>query len=542
MLALLFLGATALGPAAAATAAGPAPTWRACLSCHAEAGFSMATPSGENVALAVRAAELAGSAHRAVECRGCHPGVRLDAHPNGHLEADRDEFRRTASSICLTCHPAERLRATARHAALVSEDRPPACVGCHGSHGVQAVAALKSQGAPNDYCLICHSRPLALQRPDATVLQVAVDAAKLKASVHPKHRCADCHSGFSTTAHPSGAAADKNGRTLAAVRICARCHEDKLRQADGSVHFTLLRSGAQGAPGCSDCHLPHEVAPRERYATLAGTPCRGCHANIFAAYAGSMHGQALASGNHLDAPLCSDCHRAHDVQGSNRPELVRAACIGCHPTAIAIHGSWLPNAALHLDVVSCAACHAPTARRVVALRFAEQGTGRNLTEREVGDLFGGDVAQALDPTGEGIDGNGLWSALRRIESLRQHAAAKVDVVGRLEVARGADAHRLADKAGAVRACESCHEAGSATFERVAVSLARDDGRPKDFKAAPGMLTDAASLLSIHGFYALGATRHGVLDWLLVLAVAGGLSVVAIHLTFRIRAARARKEG
>ncbi len=77
---------------------------------------------------------------------------------------------------------------------------------------------------------------------------------------------------------------------------------------------------------------------------------------------------------------------------------------------------------------------------------------------------------------------------------------------------------------------------------MALTLARDDGRPKRFSASPGMLTDSASVLSVHGFYALGATRHSVLDWLLVLAVAGGLSVVAIHLTFRLRAARAHKEG
>ena len=97
-------------------------------------------------------------------------------------------------------------------------------------------------------------------------------------------------------------------------------------------------------------------------------------------------------------------------------------------------------------------------------------------------------------------------------------------------------------AAAVRDCGSCHTSGSTAFERVALSLARDDGRPKRFDGAPGMLTDAASVVSIHGFYALGATRHGVLDWLLVLAFAGALMVVALHLTFRLRAARARKEG
>ena len=77
---------------------------------------------------------------------------------------------------------------------------------------------------------------------------------------------------------------------------------------------------------------------------------------------------------------------------------------------------------------------------------------------------------------------------------------------------------------------------------MALTLARDDGRPKRFEASKGMLTDSASVVSVHGFYALGATRHMVLDWLLVLAVAGGLSVVALHLTFRLRAARAHKEG
>jgi hypothetical protein len=542
MLALLFLGALAGRPAAAVAAVGAAPTWRACLSCHEDAALVAATPRGERVALSVRAAELAGSTHRGVECRGCHPGVRLDAHPNGRVAADRDAFRRATAAACLSCHPAASLRAATQHAGVVFEDQQLACVECHGSHGVRPVAAWKSDGAPNDYCLVCHSRALALQRPDGTALQLAVDDAKLKASVHPKHACADCHTGFSTSAHPAGAAGDRNRRTIAAVRICARCHADKLRQAEGSVHFTLLRSGAKGAPGCTDCHHPHEVAPRERYASLAGTPCRGCHEQIFAAYAGSMHGKALASGSHLDAPLCSDCHRAHDVQGSNRPELVRAACLGCHPTAASLHASWLPNAKLHLDVVSCAACHAPTARRVVALRLVESGSGRSLTEREIADLFGGDVSRALDPGGTGIDGVELWSALRRIQSQRLASAANVDVVGRLEVARGADAHRLAAKGGAVRTCESCHEAGSATFDQVALSLARDDGRPKHFATTPGMLTDSASVLSIHGFYALGATRQGLLDWLLVLAFAGGLAVVALHLTFRLRAAHARKEG
>jgi hypothetical protein len=207
-----------------------------------------------------------------------------------------------------------------------------------------------------------------------------------------------------------------------------------------------------------------------------------------------------------------------------------------------MHSSWLPNATLHLDAVSCAVCHAPQAKRVVALRLVEQHTGRTLTEREVVDLTGGDVRAASEPAGSGMSGLDLWTTMRRLESRRQASAEKLDVVGRLEVVRGIDAHRLAGKSGAVRDCESCHTRDSKAFESVALTLARDDGRPKRFEGAPGMLTDSASVVSIHDFYALGATRHWVLDWLLVLAVAGGLMVVAIHLTFRLRAARAHKEG
>jgi hypothetical protein len=314
-----------------------------------------------------------------------------------------------------------------------------------------------------------------------------------------------------------------------------------MRQAEGSIHFTLLRSGQAGAPGCTDCHSAHAVAPKERYATLTGTPCRGCHEAIFSAYAGSMHGTARASGSHLDAPLCSDCHRAHDVKGSASAALVRAACLDCHEGAAKSHDAWLPNAALHLEAISCAACHAPTAERVVSLRLTEEGSGRTLTEREVRDLLGRDAGK-IDPASDGIDARELWDTVNLLESRRLAGAEKLRVVGRLEVARGASAHRLADKAGAVRSCESCHDANSKAFDRVALSLARDDGRPKDLNGSPKMLTEAGAMLSVHEFYALGGTRSVVLDWLLVLALAGGLSVVAAHLTARIWTARSRKEG
>jgi hypothetical protein len=77
---------------------------------------------------------------------------------------------------------------------------------------------------------------------------------------------------------------------------------------------------------------------------------------------------------------------------------------------------------------------------------------------------------------------------------------------------------------------------------VALVLGRDDGRPKRFEGTSGMLTDAAAVVSVHGFYALGATRAKVLDYVLILAVMGGFAVIALHLSARLLSARAHKEG
>lgn len=535
---LLLLGGLAglllAGPAAAA------PSARACLSCHADPGLAGVTGQGEPMSLAVSAGELRRSVHRDLSCRDCHPAVRLDAHPGALPAPSLAAYRAETSKACLACHGAGALGRRAHHGAVVFEDQELSCAGCHGAHGVRAIAAWKRETAENEYCLTCHAHEITLLLPGGETVALDIDRERLAASVHPDHRCADCHAGFSKDAHPAGSIGGRNRRELAAARTCGRCHAEKLRQVEGSVHYSLLLSGAAGAPGCTDCHSAHGVVAKERYATLAGTPCRACHREIFDAYAGSMHGVARFGAGHLDAPFCSECHRAHDVSGTASPERIRAACLGCHPQAPAAHAAWLPNAPLHLDAVSCAACHAPLAKRMVALQLVEKGSGRAVTEREVASLLGGDAARALDPAGDGIDGAELWSFLRRLEAGRADGLPGVALAGRLQVARGIDAHRLAGKAEAVRRCETCHQAGSSFFSQVAVRLAGEDGRPTRHAGAPGVLHAAASVIPVKGFYALGSTRTRALDWLLLLAVLAGLAVPALHITARALAARAAK--
>ncbi len=520
-------------PAAAETA------WGACLDCHEDPDLELTTAAGETLRLGVSPDELEASPHRELECRDCHEEVRLDEHPGDREVASIETWRAEAGRACRQCHSAGDFDRVPHHEPLAAAGAQPGCTGCHGAHGVLPVARWREAAGPNGYCLGCHGRGAAVPEPSGQAARLLdVDAGGLAGSVHAGHDCSDCHADYSASSHPGSGGEGETARRLAASRICAGCHDDKFEQVQGSVHFALLRAGSPLAPGCGDCHEPHAVAPRERYATLTGTPCRRCHDAIFEAYASSMHGVARANGGHLAAPLCSDCHRAHDVNGTARPELVREACGGCHPQAAAAHTAWLPNAALHLGAVACVACHAPEGERAVGLRVVDAASGRTLTVEEVTRLLGSDAAAFLEHGGEGVDGLDLWSALRRIGG--EPGASAVALEGRLEVPHGAEAHRLRPKSGAVRRCETCHTAGS--FGQVAVRLVDGEGRPRRVAAAPEVLVSPASVVPIRGFYALGATRIRVLDWLLVLAVLGGLTVPAVHGGARLLAARRARAG
>ena len=108
-------------------------------------------------------------------------------------------------------------------------------------------------------------------------------------------------------------------------------------------------------------------------------------------------------------------------------------------------------------------------------------------------------------------------------------AIDVTLLGRLEVTKSVDAHRLAASSEAVRSCENCHRSDAEPFQNVTVSMSRKDGRKESFKADPKVLNSAMSVDSVGGFYAPGGTRIKLLDGLLVLALLGGLAVPIGHI-------------
>ena len=108
-----------------------------------------------------------------------------------------------------------------------------------------------------------------------------------------------------------------------------------------------------------------------------------------------------------------------------------AACFGCHDGVLEAHQKWLPNAALHFEVVSCPACHSPYAQRKVDLMLIDsQGAKARGTEQIGVPLF--DASAHSD--GKGIDAATLWNLLQTLN--RAGIGGKTILRGRLDVRTG----------------------------------------------------------------------------------------------------------
>ena len=239
-----------------------------------------------------------------------------------------------------------------------------------------AFAADPAPSAADQNCLGCHGAAgMEKKLADGDTLQLHVPGDGYVKSVHGANGCTSCHSDVDPAKHPpeKNDIASKRSFALAMTQVCRTCHADKFEQWESSIHAALVRNGNPAAPICTDCHNPHAVI-KGAAATVEQAPCKNCHADIYTAYLGSMHAKARLHTKDSYAPICSGCHTAHAVKPiaagihGQGPE---AACFGCHAGVLEAHQKWLPNAALHFEVVSCPACHAPTAQRKVDLMLID---------------------------------------------------------------------------------------------------------------------------------------------------------------------------
>lgn len=395
------------------------------------------------------------------------------------------------------------------------------------SAGMGASAAGLSQ--EDQKCLACHGsagmeKPLA----DGETLSLHIQGDNFANSVHRIIGCAGCHSDIDLAKHPGDAPAIASGRafSIARAQVCAGCHTTESDQWKHGVHAALVAEGSPIAPICTSCHSPHAVMKGAAEA-MDTVPCKTCHGDIFTAYSGSVHGMLRGAGL-TQAPLCFSCHGAHNVKVPTADEGMKGVCLGCHKDAVAQHQSWLPNAQLHFDVVSCPVCHAPKAHRTVDL-VLYNSTQHKDASRPVG------VPEFESPTGTDAGPSGLSPAtlFNLLKTLnRPGVANKTSIKGRLDVSTGVEAHQLMPASAAISDCTTCHREGANAFQSVTISVAGPSGIPIRYGVNKNVLSSVISIDSISGFYAIGGTRIRFFDVLLVLALLVGFGGPALHLTVR----------
>ena len=319
-------------------------------------------------------------------------------------------------------------------------------------------------------CLSCHgSDGLTKDLADGKSLSLHVPGDPFAKSVHAAMGCAACHAEVDLKTHAQKPKAIASAREYAVnmAKLCAGCHEEAVKHNQASVHETLRTGGSASAPLCTDCHGSHAVSPRTAYDT----------------------------------------------------------CVGCHQAAKETHQKWLPNAGLHLEVVSCAACHAPAAKRMVDLRLYDGAAKKWVAEKQGRAEFE-NMARAIDTDNNGLDALELRKLLGQLN--RDEALQAKNLRGRIELRAAVEAHQLSGKLQAIKDCAVCHQQGAEPFQNVTVSMVSAEGKPLRYNAHKEILSSVLTVDALREFYAVGGTRNTLLDVLLVLAVLAGLAVPIGH--------------
>ncbi|OGW29138.1 MAG: hypothetical protein A2X56_03275 [Nitrospirae bacterium GWC2_57_13] len=497
----------------------------ACLSCHQMLSRSKTLANGETLSLRMTGTLFRGSVHEAVPCTGCHSDMSLGAHPKT-VHASQRAFALQVNLNCRNCHGDEPSPTHEMHNYEAARANAPPCSDCHGSHAIRKVFGLKSAKNTTQYCLTCHAKSITTLVNGKSISRT-VDHKVIRGSVHSRHGCSDCHEEYSKTSHPLRRPGSRREFTIAASSACARCHSDKKEDYDGSIHAACLKKGDRNAPVCTDCHGSHAVGPVSAAATSNSIACRKCHEDAYAQYASSVHGLARSEGKE-NAPLCISCHFAHKVSPAMVSQSIRSACFECHHDAPDRHEAWLPNAAVHLETIACTVCHVPEGVRGVYLSVRDRNTGQRLSDSHARKALGSDFRLLEQAREESLSGKELWTIYRKLNE-GEYAVSMDGVLGLRDCGQS---HGLAQKEQALKACDTCHRAGSDYFTNVNMVLSSPDGREQRYPVHQAALGSMYSLIPLNDFYALGSTRLKIIDVLGIAMILSAIGVVFIHNTAR----------
>ncbi len=201
-----------------------------------------------------------------------------------------------------------------------------------------------------EYCLMCHDdESMTMELENGKEMSIAVSADPFMSSIHGNQLvCTDCHEGYEDdSVHPAGVTFEsRSAYVRARYDVCRSCHFDTYTRMLESIHYKLLEGGESNAPVCTDCHGAHDISdPHEKEAMMSRS-CATCHYDVFEVYEQSVHGQALIEEGIQAVPTCTDCHNAHSIADPgtaafhmSTPEI----CINCHGDAVLMKPFGIPT-------------------------------------------------------------------------------------------------------------------------------------------------------------------------------------------------------
>jgi predicted CXXCH cytochrome family protein len=329
-------------------------------------------------------------------------------------------------------------------------------------------------------------------------------------------------------ASPLGAAALESD-------ACLGCHGDAEAVGEElAVDPSAFDHTAHGEMGCSACHasVTDEHPDDGPAPTKAG--CRDCHPDVADEYAATGHAGNVA---------CGDCHNPHAAHSSREVSGndMNHTCFACHGNdeMAAAHGSWLPQADLHLEMLPCVTCHTASEDYVITLYLskpgAREGAGYMIFEladhEELAKLAnGGDIGSLIDTDGDDFVSLAelrAFSVAPRTRTLRLKGMLMPEVV----------THNLQILDNR-RDCTFCHASGPGAMQTSFVALPRPDGTYDRMRVEQGAILDA--LNGTPDFYMMGATRNASLNILGLLILAGGLVMPVGHGALRFLTRKNRR--
>lgn len=218
-----------------------------------------------------------------------------------------------------------------------------AALGFAASAAAESATATDALNAPtNDECFSCHGSP---DVKDSTIdvngvpKSIYVDRAVYERSRHGRLACTSCHIGFKPGQHD--AEQTEGWLETAKIGACRNCHADVFAMYRGSFHGDLVFGESGGeAPVCADCHEAHDIVPPDsvEFRQQIDGLCARCHEDALQTYLDSYHGKASTLGD-LETAVCTDCHGGHRILAASDPEspvneanLIQT-CGDCHPDA-----------------------------------------------------------------------------------------------------------------------------------------------------------------------------------------------------------------